>query len=319
MPQRFPLTLTQLVYFAECAKTLNMTAASQELHVAQSAVSTAITQLERALGAPLFIRQHSKGLVLTPAGETLLRHSHQLFDHLNDTIETIRAEQSDIRGSITVACFNTLAPFLLPQLISTLQQRYPELAIEVTEGDHEESLAALRGGRAELAITYNLTDADGIDRAIVGEFRPHVIVHTEHRLASRKRIALADVADDPFVLLDLPSSSAYFQGILLQAGIMPKIKLRDRALHGRGRPRLLDPQPAPPHRADLHGRQYRRDRDHRPRREPQRRGLHPRAVQAIRQSACGRGRDPRAPRRPAHLSEPLLALAVPAPSTQPYA
>ncbi len=226
MPQRFPLTLTQLVYFAECAKTLNMTAASQELHVAQSAVSTAITQLERALGAPLFIRQHSKGLVLTPAGETLLRHSHQLFDHLNDTIETIRAEQSDIRGSITVACFNTLAPFLLPQLISTLQQRYPELEIEVTEGDHEESLAALRGGRAELAITYNLTDADGIDRAIVGEFRPHVIVHTEHRLASRKRIALADVADDPFVLLDLPSSSAYFQGILLQAGIMPKIKYR---------------------------------------------------------------------------------------------
>ncbi|WP_053385092.1 LysR substrate-binding domain-containing protein [Leucobacter celer] len=226
MPQRFPLTLTQLVYFAECAKTLNMTAASQELHVAQSAVSTAITQLERALGAPLFIRQHSKGLVLTPAGETLLRHSHQLFDHLNDTLETIRAEQSDIRGSITVACFNTLAPFLLPQLISTLQQRYPELEIEVTEGDHEESLAALRGGRAELAITYNLTDADGIDRAIVGEFRPHVIVHTEHRLASRKRIALADVADDPFVLLDPPSSSAYFQGILLQAGIMPKIKYR---------------------------------------------------------------------------------------------
>lgn len=226
MPQRFPITLTQLVYFAECAKTLNMTAASQELHVAQSAVSTAITQLERALGAPLFIRQHSKGLVLTPAGETLLRHSHQLFDHLNDTIETIRAEQSDIRGSITVACFNTLAPFLLPQLISTLQQRYPELEVQVTEGDHEESLAALRGGRAELAITYNLTDADGIDRAIVGEFRPHVIVHTAHRLASRKRIALADIADDPFVLLDLPSSSAYFQGILLQAGIMPRIKYR---------------------------------------------------------------------------------------------
>lgn len=226
MPQRFPITLTQLVYFAECAKTLNMTAASQELHVAQSAVSTAITQLERALGAPLFIRQHSKGLVLTPAGETLLRHSHQLFDHLNDTIETIRAEQRDVRGSITVACFSTLAPFLLPQLISTLQQRHPELEVSVAEGDHEESIAALRGGRAELAITYDLTEADGIDREIVGEFRPHVIVHTEHRLASRKRIALADVAEDPFVLLDLPSSSAYFQGILLQAGITPRIKYR---------------------------------------------------------------------------------------------
>ncbi|RGE23315.1 LysR substrate-binding domain-containing protein [Leucobacter sp. wl10] len=226
MPQRFPLTLTQLVYFAECAKTLNMTAASQELHVAQSAVSTAITQLERALGAPLFIRQRSKGLALTPAGETLLQRSRHLFDHLNDTIETICAEQNEIRGSVTVSCFNTLAPFLLPELISTLQQRHPELEVEVLEGDHQESLAALRGGRAELAISYNLTDVDGVDREIVGEFCPHVIVHTGHRLASRKRIALADIAEDPFVLLDLPSSSAYFQGILLQAGIIPKTKYR---------------------------------------------------------------------------------------------
>ena len=87
MVQRFSITLTQLSYFAECAKTLNMTEASQELHIAQSAVSTAINQLEKALGAPLFVRQHSKGLVLTSAGESLLRETREIFGRITDAVD----------------------------------------------------------------------------------------------------------------------------------------------------------------------------------------------------------------------------------------
>ena len=226
MTQRFSITLTQLSYFVECAKTLNMTAASQELHVAQSAVSTAISHLERSLGTALFIRQHSKGLILTPAGETLLRDSHQLFGLLTDTIDSIRAEQHEVRGSITIACFNTFAPFLLPHLLGRLQERHPDLDIQVIEGDDDEVLAALRGGRAELAIAYQFSDSEGLDRTVIGEFQPHVLVHADHRLADRERVALAELADDPFVLLDLPSSRDYFLGLLRQAGITPVLKYR---------------------------------------------------------------------------------------------
>lgn len=226
MVQRFPITLTQLTYFVECAKTLNMTAASQELHVAQSAVSTAITHLERALGTALFIRQRSKGLILTSAGDTLLRDSHRIFGSLNETIESIRAEQHEIRGAITVACFNTLAPFVLPQLLGNLQSRYPELSVSTIEGDHDESIAALRDGRAEISINYVLTEDEGIDYRVVGEFSPHALVHAEHPLADRGSVALAELADDPFVLLDLPSSRDYFLGILRSLEIEPRLKYR---------------------------------------------------------------------------------------------
>ncbi|QIK63694.1 LysR family transcriptional regulator [Leucobacter viscericola] len=226
MVQRFPITLTQLTYFVECAKTLNMTAASQELHVAQSAVSTAITQLEKSLGAALFIRQHSKGLILTPAGSTLLHDSQRLFGVLNETIDSIRTDQSEVHGQITIACFNTLAPFLLPRLLGGLRTQHPDLEVLVVEGDHEECLAALRGGRADLAITYDLTSEAGIDNTVVGEFRPHVIVHAGHPLAGRKQVPLAKLAADPFVLLDLPSSSDYFLGMLRAAGIEPNLRYR---------------------------------------------------------------------------------------------
>lgn len=229
MVQRFSITLTQLSYFAECAKTLNMTAASQELHVAQSAVSTAISHLERSLGSALFIRQHSKGLILTQAGESLVRDTQRLFGLLSDTIETIQAEQGEIRGTITVACFNVLSPFLLPRLLGRLHEEHPELMVEIIEGDYEENVAALRGGRAELAITYDLTDADGIDQELVTGARPHVIVHPDHPLAHRDSVALTELKDDPLVLLDLPDSSSYFLGILSGAGITPRVKYRSKS------------------------------------------------------------------------------------------
>lgn len=226
MVHRFSITLTQLTYFAECAKTLNMTTASQELHIAQSAVSTAINQLEKALGAPLFIRQHSKGLVLTPAGESLLHETRQIFGLITDAVETIQAGQTEIRGTIVLACFKTFAPFLLPQLLGRLQAAHPELTVDVVEGDHEECLAALRSGRAEIALNYDLTDSDGIDDELVGEVRPHIIVGTGHPLASRAEVALAELADDPLVLLDLPDSRDYFLNIIRAAGIAPRVKHR---------------------------------------------------------------------------------------------
>lgn len=226
MVQRFSITLTQLTYFAECAKTLNMTVASQDLHVAQSAVSTAITNLERELGVSLFIRQHSKGLVLTPAGESLLRNTHLLFGHLADTIESLRNDQSSIRGTITIACFSTLAPFLLPRLLRKLQEDHPALEVEVLEGDYEENLAALRGGRAELAINYELSAADDIASTVVGEARPYVLVAEHHPFASRAEVALPELAEEPLVLLDLPSSREYFLDLLQQAGVKPQIRYR---------------------------------------------------------------------------------------------
>ena len=226
MVHRFSITLTQLSYFVECAKTLNMTTASQELHIAQSAVSTAINQLEKALGAPLFVRQHSKGLVLTPAGEGLLHETRQIFGLITDAVESIQAGQSEVRGTIVLACFKTLAPFVLPQLIGRLNDRHPELTVEVVEGDHEECLSALRSGRAEIAINYDLTEAEGIHARRVGEVRPHIIVATSHPLAGKKKVSLAKLAEEPFVLLDLPDSKDYFLNILRTAGITPKVKYR---------------------------------------------------------------------------------------------
>lgn len=228
MAQRFPLTLTQLSYFAACAKTLNMTEASGELHVAQSAVSTAVSQLERALGATLFIRQHSKGLILTTAGESLLRDTQRLFGLLSETIDTIQTDRDEVSGAITIASFHTLTPFLIPPLLQRLQQRHPGLTVSVREGDYEQNLADLRGGRAEVAITYALRNADGIAQEVVGCATPYAVLPTDHPLAQRASVSLKELSADPFVLLDLPDSNEYFLSLLQAAGVAPEIKYRTK-------------------------------------------------------------------------------------------
>lgn len=221
--QRFSITLTQLTYFVECAQTLNMTVASQNLLVAQSAVSTAITHLERSLGTALFIRKHSKGLVLTQAGESLLLDAQRVFGVLGDAVEAIRASQGEVRGSIRVVCFSTLAPFILPQLIGLLRRRHPDLVLEVIEGNDAEIHDALRSGRAELGIGYHLTETEGVRSELVGEAQPYILLHPGHPLATRERVRLEQLAEEPMVLLDLPGSREYFLGILRQAGISPRL------------------------------------------------------------------------------------------------
>src|SRR6478736_1828012 len=93
---RSDMTLVQLRYFVTTATRRSMTEASADLHVAQSAVSTAIAQLERTLGVQLFVRQRSKGLALTDAGEQLLRDARSLLAQVDEMAEAVRGHHYDV-------------------------------------------------------------------------------------------------------------------------------------------------------------------------------------------------------------------------------
>lgn len=226
MSQYFPITLTQIAYFQECARLLNMTQASYNLHVAQSAISTAISQLEKQLGVTLFIRQRAKGLQLTPAGVKFLHDSQELFGMLNASIESLRDEQRSVEGKVTLAFFKTLGPFLLPQLITWLSDRYPNLAVEYVEGDYEETVSALLHGKADLAVTYSLDDTEGLQFEMVTSAPAYVILPSSHPFAAKRAVSLAELADLPLVLLDLPDSRDYFLGMLKRAGVAPEPRYR---------------------------------------------------------------------------------------------
>lgn len=219
-------TLTQLRYFAAAAELGSMTAASRELNVSQSAVSTAVAQLEKELGVQLLLRHHARGLTLTAAGEQFTRELRSYLAHTSELVEVARSAGQTVVGDLTVGCFTTLGPFELPRLLAASAEEHPGIRVAVVEDEHAALKQALRSGRCELALMYAYDLDDDIDHVGVGVAAPYVLVAKGHRLARRKKVALKELADDPMVLLDLPHSGPYLEGLVRSAGVRPEIRHR---------------------------------------------------------------------------------------------
>ena len=226
MTRRPDVTITQLRYFVAAATHRSMTNAAIEVRVAQSALSAAVAQLERQVGTQLFIRQRARGLVLTAAGEAFLSDARAVLAHMDEVLDAARGRGEQVRGRIRVACFVTLGPFVLPELLADLAEHHPGIEVEVIETEAESLGTALRSGAAEVALTYDLGLGTEIERQVVAEVDPHVILPPGHRLAGRARVHLDDLRQDPMVLLDLPHSREYFQQLLASAGVTPVIRHR---------------------------------------------------------------------------------------------
>lgn len=220
------MTLTQLRYFVEAARQLSMTRAATELHVAQSAVSAAVSQLEHQVGTPLFLRQHARGLVLTAAGEELLHDVRGVLAHLGEVLDAARGRGEQVRGRICLAFFVTLVPFILPDLLVELRDRHPHLEVEVLELEAAAVSDALRSGTAEVALSYDLGLGPGIETTAVAVAPPYILLPPEHRLAVRPSIELQALHGEPMVLLDLPHSRDYFRAIFAGVGVEPSVVLR---------------------------------------------------------------------------------------------
>ncbi|MGW6458065.1 LysR family transcriptional regulator [Streptomyces sp. NPDC055078] len=219
-------TLAQVRYFAAAASTGSMTAAAAELRVAQSAVSSAVAALERSLGVRLFIRQHARGLKLTNAGQRLYTEAQALLAHAADLQESARDIADTVSGDIALGCFVTLAPFVVPPLLSMCARRYPRLDVRVREQGTPGLLAELRDGTVEAALMYDLGLGPDMARRRIGAAPPHVILSTDHPLAGSSGVHLSKLEHDPMIILDIPHSTAYFESLLHTAGVEPRVRYR---------------------------------------------------------------------------------------------
>lgn len=219
-------TLTQLRYFAAAAELGSMTAASRQLNVSQSAISTAVAQLEKELGVQLLLRHHARGLTLTAAGEGFYRELRSYLVHTSELVEVARSAGQEVVGDLTVGCFSTLGPFELPRLLAACEKEHPGIRIAVLEDEHAALKQALRSGTCELALMYGYDLDDDLDHVRVGDAAPYVLVARTHRLARRKKVALKELADEPMVLLDLPHSRDYFERLVASTGVVPQVRHR---------------------------------------------------------------------------------------------
>lgn len=223
------LSLRQLRYVVAAADCGHVTEASKRQNVSQPSISSAIAELEAEIGVPLFVRHHARGITLTPVGERVINEARLLLKHAQDFAQNALELGEALKGDITVGCFLTLAIRFMPGLLAGFAQRHPGITVTLHEGDQEELIAMMLAGRVEFALAYSLAVPDEIQAEPLIDLPPHAIVAADHPLARRKRVSLAELADEPFILLDLPFSRDYFFRLFSSLGLTPRVVFRSRS------------------------------------------------------------------------------------------
>lgn len=205
-----------------------VTAAAAALHYTPSAVSHQLRQLATELGVEL-ITQSGRGIRLTPAAATVLRHADALSAQAERARAELAAASPEPGGSFTLCGFSTAATHLLPPATAALRDRHPELTLRVIEAEPARCFDLLLAGDADLALLIATADTPPtsdtrFDQRVLLDDPLDLVVPARHPLAGRRTVTLADAADEHWIL-GRPGST-YHQLVLTActgAGFTPNI------------------------------------------------------------------------------------------------
>ncbi len=225
------ITIRQCEYFCAVAKTGGIASAARVLGISQPAVAQAIDKLEDLTGLTLIRRLHARGVELTAQGDEFLRHATELVVRAEETEAAIEKIADHRSGTIRLGCFQSIAPFCLARIVRGYRERAPGVVLNVTEMLQEELSDAVRQGKLDLAILYDL----GLDPGQIGwrslsAAPPYLIVPPGHRLAQATSVSIQEIAEEDYILFDAPRSRDYFFSIFARYGIGPRIAFRSASI-----------------------------------------------------------------------------------------
>jgi LysR family transcriptional regulator for metE and metH len=216
------LTIRQLRALATVQKTRSVTAAANQLHLTQPAVTLQLRNLQELAGLPL-IQRTGDGMLLTDAGREVLTLCERIEAALADCETSLEMMAGKTAGRISIGAVST-AKYFVPFAIAGFSKLYPDIEIRLTIGNRQETSEALRGYELDFAIMGRPPMGIDMDVRLIGD-HPHVIVApTAHRLARKPRLKLADLADETFLMREPGSGTrGLMENLFETAGVRPKI------------------------------------------------------------------------------------------------
>lgn len=188
-----------LEHFVAVAEELNVTRAAARVHAAQSTVSAALRTLERELGATLLERT-TRSVRLTPAGERVLPQARAALAATERMRDAAREASAGLRGRVRVGTFSALDLIDLPAGLAAFRARHP--GVEITLGVSPRGSSGLQEdllrGRLDVALVSPQRQP-GLASYRLRSYPFVAVLPAGHRLARRRRLRLADLADEDWV------------------------------------------------------------------------------------------------------------------------
>ncbi|TMQ97130.1 LysR family transcriptional regulator [Actinomadura soli] len=219
-----PVLLRTFVAVADLG---SFTAAAAAEGYTQSAVSRQIAALEDVCGVELFARG-ARGVRPTPAGEYLLPHARGLLDRLADTARALDGLRRLDTGTLRLGAFPTANAALVPRALARFRARHPGVRALLREGMTERLLPMLEAGDLDVAVvsTHKHPSIAADELVTLADDALLVALPSTHPLAAHRRVSLADLADEPWIVADDPEAVATMRARCEVAGFVPETPIR---------------------------------------------------------------------------------------------
>ncbi|CQR54964.1 LysR family transcriptional regulator [Paenibacillus sonchi] len=218
------MELRQLQYFLKVAQKEHVTRAAEELHVAQSAVSRQIHQLEQELGVDLFM-QKGRNLQLTPVGQLFCKRVESVLKELERSVAEVHEFLDPERGEIRIGFPHSLGTHLIPSIVAEFRKYYPHVKFRFKQGSYPSLIKDVISGEVDLAFVSPFPENDEhVAGDIVMTEELFAILPQNHPLAGEKVIRLEQLREEKFVLFSQGYSlRPIVWQACLQAGFKPQI------------------------------------------------------------------------------------------------
>jgi DNA-binding transcriptional LysR family regulator len=184
--------------FTTVAEELHYGRAAERLHITQPALSRQIRDLERVLGVTLFDRT-SRRVVLSRAGQAVLGQARRALAESGRAVRLARLAAHGDWGELAIAALPAAAVALLPAIIRAYRDAHPAIGVRISESFDDEQLAALTAGQIDAGFLRAAAAPPGLYLETLLTEPVLAGLPAGHRLARHNRIALSELAGEPFV------------------------------------------------------------------------------------------------------------------------
>ncbi len=194
------IELRQIKYFIEVARREHVTEASEALHVAQSAVSRQIANLEIELGVDLFIREGRK-VKLTPVGKIFLTRMEKAMNVINDAVQIVDEYIEPEKGMIHIGYPTSLSTYVLPKALFFFKEEYPNAQFDLHQDSYNELIDSVVTGKINMALLGPVPKSHKkVKSTILFTEDLVALLPINHFLANRVSIKLTELQNESFVL-----------------------------------------------------------------------------------------------------------------------
>ena len=194
------ISLKQITYILAVEKTLHFKKAAELCAVSQSALSTAITEMEKQLGFQVFERNNKKVLV-TSVGAECLKKAHAIKIQMDDLYQLGQDLKAPLSYPMSLGVIPTIGPYLLPKVLPKVRHQYPDFQLRIVEDQSHNLVSKVKNGELDTAILALPFDTEGLLTFEFWQEDFYWITHKDDQLSQQKEITSTELKQSRLMLL----------------------------------------------------------------------------------------------------------------------